>query len=280
MLLEQTQNSFKSRSAIPFMRDKISKICRDLEQRDSIKILFAVENGSRAWRMASEDSDYDVRFVYARPLKEYLQIKRPEQVINASFDENGNPCTENAFIDLSGFDIFKYAELLSKSNPTTIEWLITDIVYYGKQNEVFQNFALNYFSKTSLYHHYRSLCRDNYTRLIQSKKKVTHKVYLYAFRGLINALWVVHKESVPPIVFQDALQEMEGILPTYISEKLYRIIEMKARGKERRIVDNIEEMDTYIEQFINDSSEIPWEKSHPPVDMLNKELQRILLEHV
>ena len=259
------------------MKGTISRICQNLESDHSIKILFAVENGSRAWRMASRDSDFDVRFVFARPLREYLQIKKPKQVINASFDESGHPCTGNAYIDVSGFDIFKFAELLSKSNPTTIEWLITDIVYYGKQNEVFKNFALTHFSKTSLYHHYKSMCRDNYTRLIQSKKRVTYKVYLYAFRGLVNALWVLHKGSVPPIIFEDALQDMEGILPPSISSQLREIIEIKAQGKEKSIIDNIEEMDRYIEQFINIRHEIPREKSRPPVDILNKELQRILL---
>lgn len=227
--------------------------------------------------MASKDSDYDVRFVFARPLREYLQIKKPKQVINASFDQNGHPCTENALIDVSGFDIFKYAELLSKSNPTVIEWLVTDIVYYGKQNEVFKDFAFKHSSKKALYHHYRSLCRDNYTRFIEPKKKVTYKVYLYAFRGLINALWVIHKKSVPPIGFEDALREMGRILPEYVTDRLHEIIKMKAQGEEKSIIDNIEELDRYIEQFIHDTSEVPQKKSYPPVDIINRELQRILL---
>ncbi|MGC1119974.1 MAG: nucleotidyltransferase domain-containing protein [Candidatus Methanofastidiosia archaeon] len=187
------------------MEELIHEICSDLERGLSIRILFAVENGSRAWRMASKDSDYDVRFVFKRPIREYLQIKRPKQVINASFDRDGQPCTENAFIDMSGFDIFKYVELLSKSNPTTIEWLVTDIVYYGKQNDVFRDFALQYFSELALYRHYESMCRDNYKKLIESRKRVTYKVYLYALRGLVNALWVLHRRRVRPIVFKDAL---------------------------------------------------------------------------
>ncbi len=101
------------------MKDRIRKICKNLEKEKNIKILFAVENGSRAWRMDSKDSDYDVRFVFVRPMKEYIQITRPEEVINIAFDEKGNQCSaKGALIDISGFDIFKYVKLLSSSNPT------------------------------------------------------------------------------------------------------------------------------------------------------------------
>ena len=63
------------------MKDKIRKICQDIEQQNNIKILFAVENESRAWRMESKNSAYDVRFVFLRPLCEYKQIKKPNKVI-------------------------------------------------------------------------------------------------------------------------------------------------------------------------------------------------------
>ena len=48
------------------MREKIQDQLRRIEDEDHIKILLAVESGSRAWGFASPDSDYDVRFVYVR----------------------------------------------------------------------------------------------------------------------------------------------------------------------------------------------------------------------
>ncbi len=217
--------------------NKIGLCTTNLEKENKVRILFAVENGSRAWRMHSEDSDYDVRFVFVRPLEEYIQINKPADVIEAAFDKEIKPCAqEGSFIDLVGFDVFKFVSMLSSSNPTTIEWLTTDIVYYGEQNKVFRNFALKNFNKISLYHHYKSMCRMNYLKYLKSGNLVTYKKYLYAYRGLVNAKWVVTKKTVPPIIFLDALKEMKDILPSDVLKKLNEIIHLKAQGKEKDII--------------------------------------------
>jgi len=260
------------------MKDRIKEICKNIEKEKNIKILFAVENGSRAWRMDSKDSDYDVRFVFVRPLSEYIQINKPGEVIDAAFDKDGKPCSaEGAFIDMSGFDVFKYVKMLSSSNPTTIEWLMSDIVYYGKQNKIFKKFAVENFNKISLYHHYKSMCRNNYLKYLKSGNLITYKKYLYAYRGLINAKWVVHKKTVPPIIFSDALKDMRSIIPDSILNKLNEIINLKAQGKEKDIIQNIVEMDNYIEGFLKDDSEAPAEKTHATLTNLNEELRKIIL---
>lgn len=46
--------------------DEIKAEIRSLEAERDVRVLFAVESGSRAWRFASPDSDYDVRLVYVR----------------------------------------------------------------------------------------------------------------------------------------------------------------------------------------------------------------------
>ena len=261
------------------MKDKIIRLCKNIEKKENMKILFAVENGSRAWRMSSKDSDYDVRFVFVRPLEDYIQINKLQEVIHIAFDKNCNKVpVEGSFIDLSGFDVFKYVRLLSDSNPTAIEWLVSDIVYYGKQNKVFRDFALKNFNKISLYHHYKSMCRNNYLKYLKSRSDVTYKRYLYAFRGLLNAKWVVYKRTVPLISFLETLEKGGGLISEGVVDKLKEIIKLKLQGKEKDIIQNIVRFDMYIEEFLKDDSEAPREKSHATFNSLNKELRKIVLK--
>lgn len=51
------------------MNDIILEQLKAIEERENVKILYACESGSRAWGFPSKDSDYDVRFIYIRPLE-------------------------------------------------------------------------------------------------------------------------------------------------------------------------------------------------------------------
>jgi hypothetical protein len=257
---------------------KIKNICKSLEKEHKVRILFAVENGSRAWRMESEDSDYDVRFVFVRPLKDYLQINKPSEVIETYYDKKGKSCSpEDSLIDMVGFDVFKYTKMLYSSNPTMIEWIVSDMVYYGRQNSAFKKFAVKYFDPKALYHHYKSMCSSNYLKYLKSGDLVTYKKYLYAYRGLVNAKWVLHKNSVPPIIFSEALKGMKGIIPDSILEKINSIIRLKLKGGEKDIISNIAEMDDYIESFLKEKEEKLETKPKLQLEDLNKEIRKIVL---
>ena len=49
------------------MQVEIMKKLDVIEKENNIKILYAIESGSRGWGFASKDSDYDVRFIYIHP---------------------------------------------------------------------------------------------------------------------------------------------------------------------------------------------------------------------
>ena len=69
------------------MENIIREKLKEIEEKEAVKIIMAVESGSRAWGFASPDSDYDVRFVYVRRLEDYLRLENIKDVIEWQLDD-------------------------------------------------------------------------------------------------------------------------------------------------------------------------------------------------
>ena len=104
--------------------DDISARLTALERERDIRVLFAVESGSRAWGFASPDSDYDVRAVFVRREDAYLSVLVPGKDISLLEDE----------FDFVGWDLRKFLRLLRKSNATPGEWLQSPIRYRNEED--------------------------------------------------------------------------------------------------------------------------------------------------
>lgn len=231
------------------MKEKIREIVRQIEKDNNIKILFAIENGSRSWKIASKDSDYDVRFVFYRKAEDYLRLNKKNEVINLAFNENFELCeTQGSLIDICGFDIYKYLRLLLVSNPTTLEWLNSKIVYYGDNNISLREYMNQNFSPEKLYMHYFSSFKNNYREFLQHGKMLSFKKYLYSMRGLLNAKYVLKHDKLPPLDFTQTIEELKRILPENVYLKTKEIIELKALGLEKEKIGHIKELDNYFDE--------------------------------
>ena len=78
------------------MRETILSKLDEIENRENVKILLAVESGSRAWGFASPDSDYDVRFIYVRPKADFLRLEKNKDVIELPIEGE---------LDINGWDL-------------------------------------------------------------------------------------------------------------------------------------------------------------------------------
>lgn len=93
--------------------EEIKRLLDEVAREYDVKILFCVESGSRAWGMESNDSNYDVRFVFYRNPKEYTLINPKSDVINAAFNEKLERCApEGCLVDMQGFDLIKFSKML------------------------------------------------------------------------------------------------------------------------------------------------------------------------
>ena len=130
----------------------INSVLNDLEEEFNIEILYAVESGSRAWGYNNQYSDYDIRFIYRKPLEEYLTIHPTRDVIDY---QNLKDWKFDYPLDFSGWDIRKDLWLHFKSNPNLREWIDSPIVYRGDSDNIFKD--LPSFDISTLGNHYASM---------------------------------------------------------------------------------------------------------------------------
>lgn len=175
------------------MRTIIAEQLSMIEKTYGVKIIYACESGSRAWGFASPDSDYDVRFIYIRPLNDYLSIAEKKDTIELPVNE---------VLDIGGWDLRKVLQLFLKSNPPLYEWLQSPIHYIPNDQLKTDLLSLadKYFSARAACHHYISMAKNTFEGELQGNQ-VRIKKYFYALRPLLAASWIVHKHEPPPMEF-------------------------------------------------------------------------------
>ncbi len=181
----------------------INKIVGELariELENQVRILYAVESGSRGWGFASEDSDYDVRFIYIRPLEDYISIDTPKDYVEVPI---------NNLLDINGWDIRKALKLYQKSNPPLMEWLSSPIVYKEEHSlaEKLRGLSGEYFSPIPSLHHYLNLAKNTYKEM-QATDQVKLKKYFYVLRPLMACKWIEEYETMAPMDFHILLSKL------------------------------------------------------------------------
>jgi predicted nucleotidyltransferase len=164
-----------------------------VERQYSVRNLCAVESGSRAWGFASQDSDYDVRFIYTHPRDWYLSVFEQRDVIEPPGD---------GVLDPSGWDLRKALRLFSKCNLALNEWLNSPIVYRelaGFRNKL-QSLIPAFFNPIAAVHHYSSMASAAFAARAESGEINTKKLF-YALRALLACRWIERHGSQPPTEF-------------------------------------------------------------------------------
>nr|WP_220359457.1 nucleotidyltransferase domain-containing protein [Alkalilimnicola ehrlichii] len=136
------------------IRKEILARIEQAEKEHEVKVLYAIESGSRAWGFASPNSDYDVRFIYAHPKDWYVAVDLEEKR-----DVIEYPIVDE--IDINGWDIRKALRLFAKSNPAFVEWLQSPIVYieHGAFAQRARQLLQEVYSVEKGIYHYRSMAK-------------------------------------------------------------------------------------------------------------------------
>lgn len=227
------------------MRQIIVEEILKIEQEHQVKILFAVESGSRAWGFPSQDSDYDVRFVYIHRLEWYLSIDEKRDVIELPINEQ---------LDINGWDIRKALKLFRKSNPALLEWLVSDIQYYEAYGFKEEMLALRerIFSPQASVYHYLHMAKGNFREYLQGEQ-VKIKKYFYVLRPILACQWIEKYNTSPPILFQELVRDLvtEPELRAAIEDLLSR----KLAGEELNLEQRVDVINEFVAREIEHMSE-------------------------
>ena len=220
------------------MREKIQTQLRRIEEEENIKILLAVESGSRAWGFASPDSDYDVRFIYIRRKEDYLRLDPVRDVIELPIDD---------VLDINGWDLQKALRLLYKSNPTLFEWFYSPIVYRETEfAHKLRNLMIHYFSLKRTAYHYLSMAEGNYREYLKGDL-VRAKKYFYVLRPVLACRWILDQRTPPPMLFSEL---MKAELPAELIGAVDRLLELKMNSPEMKFIPKITVVNEYLDKSI------------------------------
>lgn len=223
----------------PEARAEIERRLAAIETEEGVRILLAVESGSRAWGFSSPDSDYDCRFLYVRPLDGYLALFPPRDVIE-------RPILD--LFDVNGWDIAKALKLIIGGNSVIQEWLASPIVYRRDAAfvEALMPVAEAWRSAYADAHHYHGLLATQLGRHIAGRAEVNLKKYFYVIRPAIALQWLRERGGSPPM---DLPSLLEGVrLPDDVAEAIEALREAKRSASEVGVGPRISALDGYIDE--------------------------------
>lgn len=236
------------------MKEKILEKLHDLEVKENISILLAVEVGSRSWGYANKDSDYDIKFIYKHnDISKYLVLDNFEDVI----------LKEDGLFDMGGWDVKKALNLHFKSNAGLREWLTSPIVYISDEIDIFRN--LPDFSRETLRHqYYGQAIKTNKKYIIGSDlrdKKIVKKT-LYVIR--CNLTWMELSENKPQ-VSEDVLKAISNLRESYKNLTLDEISD-----------EDLELVHSWIEESLNSFENSKFKSQKRNIEEYNVRFQEII----
>jgi predicted nucleotidyltransferase len=243
------------------MRERILQDLERIEREQGVSVLYAVESGSRAWGFASDDSDWDCRFVYIHSREWYLSIEDRREVIEEMLPGD---------LDLSGWELRKALRLFRKSNPPLMEWLRSPIVY-RENDEVMRAWRAlvpQYCSPERAFWHYLHMAAGNFRDYLVGEE-VWLKKYLYVLRPLLACRYIERHEAWVPMEFAAVVNAT--VDDPELASEIQRLVERKMAGEELRKGRRSEVIDAFIRSELERlPTVVPKEESRPPIEPLNE----------
>lgn len=249
------------------MKETILKELDRIEREKEVKIILASESGSRAWGFPSNDSDYDVRFIYAHRRDWYLSISKRREVIELPISGD---------LDINGWDLRKALELMRKSNAPLMEWLISPIQYrvWSPWYERLLSLSGQAFLPETACWHYLSMAGKK-MEAIEAAERVRAKTYMYAIRATLCCQWIIDRGTQPPMETSILLKEVGG--DASLVARVLDLVQQKQCQSESQEIARSSTIDAYLRSVLTGiECRIPKNTHRNSVDMFDRVFRTIL----
>jgi len=221
------------------IKKEILRRIKEAEEEHEVRVLYAIESGSRAWGFESPNSDYDVRFIYAHPKDWYVAVDLEDKrdVIEYEIIDE---------IDINGWDVRKALKLFWKSNPAFVEWIQSPIIYIDDKKFAHKARQLlnDIYSVEKGIYHYRSMAKTNYRGYLK-KDIVPLKKYFYVLRPLLSIMWLEKYRKPAPIEFEKLRSLIDS--GSSLDIEIAKLLERKRKSLEKELLPAIPELNLFIE---------------------------------
>ncbi len=235
------------------VREDIIKKLKDTELEKDVKVVFAIESGSRGWGFESPDSDFDCRFVYVRKKDSYITVLDKQDFIEYDVDK---------IFDINGWDLEKFLKHVMKSNATLQEWLSSNVVYSKNEEctKMLRELAEDFFNPIAACHHYLSMAKKKFDVVLSNECKI--KTYFYVLRPLANVRYICEYKKIPPMEYFKTLDMIE--VSKEVKAEIQKLYDLKITVEEGYKVETNKILLDYfkneIEFFENEIKNISYTK--------------------
>jgi predicted nucleotidyltransferase len=218
------------------VRDRLKHI----SERENVRILLAVESGSRAFGFASPDSDCDIRFIYARPASWYVRIGKTLDTIEEPVD---------GMWDIIGWDIRKVLQSVPKGQSQLVEWIKSPVVYErdGSAVDTLSHAIQAYGAGARLLRNYWYLTEKRFKDSAVNGNQRKIKPYMCALRMALVLAWCrMHPKGLPAMDIPTLIAQVRP--PSDVMAETLKLVARKKAHSESIVVDTIPVLDAYIQQ--------------------------------
>lgn len=213
---------------------------------------FYAVTGSHIYGFESADSDIDVRGFHVAPAEEYAYLRTPADEVTVNMDGTTEGFEQYAEVDLRSYELRKFGSLLAKANYNVVELVFeAPTVMNGVPLEMdaLQGLIRDHLPM-NVPHAYLGMAKSNYYKHLDPEKTEGYdpkpKKFLYVYRGLLGAQYVLEHEDIEADVHTLA-EAVDGGNPALVED----LVAHKREADEPFVPDTLEERarEAIVEQF-------------------------------